>query len=220
MSLYRAGAFCSCVFLFFASSVLNAATLNVSLQGVLTGADGVIINGNEYNVSFVEGPCADVFSGCDDSSDFFFQTKSEGLAAGQALLDQVFLDGIAGNFDADITKTFGCDQATTVCVAMVTYQNGLLSDPDSGGLSDVLIFARNFDSSGSDNRGAVTYQNVGGLIELDSSINPGGNPNFNGDVQVWAVFSNTAVVPVPAAVWLFSSGLLGLIGIARRKKPA
>lgn len=28
---------------------------------------------------------------------------------------------------------------------------------------------------------------------------------------------NTSVVPVPAAVWLFGSGLLGLIGIARRK---
>lgn len=26
-----------------------------------------------------------------------------------------------------------------------------------------------------------------------------------------------AVVPVPAAVWLFGSGLLGLFGIARRK---
>ena len=28
------------------------------------------------------------------------------------------------------------------------------------------------------------------------------------------------VVPIPAAVWLFGSGLLGLIGIARRKKAA
>ena len=28
------------------------------------------------------------------------------------------------------------------------------------------------------------------------------------------------VVPVPAAVWLFGSGLLGLVGIARRKKEA
>ena len=27
-----------------------------------------------------------------------------------------------------------------------------------------------------------------------------------------------AAVPVPAAVWLFGSGLLGLIGVARRKK--
>ncbi len=29
---------------------------------------------------------------------------------------------------------------------------------------------------------------------------------------------NTAVVPVPAAVWLFGSGLLGLAGVARRRK--
>jgi len=29
-----------------------------------------------------------------------------------------------------------------------------------------------------------------------------------------------AVIPIPAAVWLFGSGLLGLIGIARRKKAA
>jgi len=31
------------------------------------------------------------------------------------------------------------------------------------------------------------------------------------------VFLST-VVPVPAAVWLFGSGFIGLIGIARRKK--
>jgi hypothetical protein len=33
----------------------------------------------------------------------------------------------------------------------------------------------------------------------------------------WAVLSGD-VVPVPAAVWLFGSGLLGLVGVARRKK--
>jgi hypothetical protein len=30
--------------------------------------------------------------------------------------------------------------------------------------------------------------------------------------------SNFSVVPVPAAVWLFGSGLICLIGVARRKK--
>jgi len=30
----------------------------------------------------------------------------------------------------------------------------------------------------------------------------------------------SAVVPVPAAVWLFGSGLLGLVGLSRRKKSA
>jgi len=32
--------------------------------------------------------------------------------------------------------------------------------------------------------------------------------------------SNVAAVPIPAAVWLFVSGLIGLIGIARRKSSA
>ena len=32
------------------------------------------------------------------------------------------------------------------------------------------------------------------------------------------IFSGAQVVPVPAAVWLFGSGLIGLIGTARRKK--
>ena len=39
----------------------------------------------------------------------------------------------------------------------------------------------------------------------------------------WAVHSGdigSAVVPIPAAVWLMGSSLLGLIGITRRKKEA
>jgi len=39
----------------------------------------------------------------------------------------------------------------------------------------------------------------------------------------WAVQSGNVgavVVPVPAAAWLFASGLLGLMGVARRKKTA
>jgi len=32
------------------------------------------------------------------------------------------------------------------------------------------------------------------------------------------LFADRAVVPIPPAIWLFGSGLLGLVGIARRKK--
>ena len=41
-------------------------------------------------------------------------------------------------------------------------------------------------------------------------------PAFNGVVT--ADFG--AAIPIPAAVWLFGSGLLGLAGVARRKKAA
>jgi hypothetical protein len=33
-------------------------------------------------------------------------------------------------------------------------------------------------------------------------------------------FGTVSPVPIPAAVWLFGSGLLGLVGMARRKKAA
>ncbi|HHJ36602.1 MAG TPA: VPLPA-CTERM sorting domain-containing protein [Gammaproteobacteria bacterium] len=47
------------------------------------------------------------------------------------------------------------------------------------------------------------------------------NSNVKGNLYAWAVQSGnvgTAVVPIPAAVWLFGSGLIGLIGLTRRKK--
>ena len=49
-------------------------------------------------------------------------------------------------------------------------------------------------------------------------------PPFLEDVNITnpigEVLGSVQVVPIPAAVWLFGSGLLGLIGIAKRKKVA
>jgi hypothetical protein len=51
------------------------------------------------------------------------------------------------------------------------------------------------------------------VFDLGDSI---GDPLAVGAINTGSV----TVVPVPAAVWLFASGLLGLIGIAKRKKAA
>ncbi len=63
---------------------------------------------------------------------------------------------------------------------------------------------------------ASAYGASGGIILSQSGFNGGFAVDFNN-----AAFSGLAdtgtVVPVPAAVWLFGSGLLGLIGFARRR---
>lgn len=45
---------------------------------------------------------------------------------------------------------------------------------------------------------------------------------FNNDFKcgVYDIQFGTTVIPIPPAVWLFGSGLLGLVGMARRKKSA
>ena len=51
-----------------------------------------------------------------------------------------------------------------------------------------------------------------------SSFNPlAGTISISGDMHAWA-FGQITTVPLPAGIWLFCSGLIGLIGIARRKK--
>ena len=55
----------------------------------------------------------------------------------------------------------------------------------------------------------------------DISTSPAGTNLLNVTFSDGTVLSvDIKVVPVPPAVWLFGSGLLGLVGIARRRKAA
>ena len=98
--------------------VAGAATLNV-VGGQLVGASGVDVGGILYDVEFVDGfgaptNCAPYFDGCDEPSDFAFTDSVTGLAAMQALIDQVFIDRSAGqpplgDFDSSPDLIFGCN---------------------------------------------------------------------------------------------------------------
>jgi len=64
---------------------------------------------------------------------------------------------------------------------------------------------------------------LGESFTLDySAVVPAGDPSGFGGVAYALHLQGTVVnaVPVPAAVWLFGSGLLGLVGVARRKARA
>mgnify|MGYP003573346088 FL=1 len=64
----------------------------------------------------------------------------------------------------------------------------------------------------------LTDDGIGG-----SPMKAGPFPLFNAKFDIMSVHVtnvDTGEVPVPAAVWLFGSGLLGLVGVARRRKNA
>ncbi|HIF97852.1 MAG TPA: PEP-CTERM sorting domain-containing protein [Myxococcales bacterium] len=88
------------------ASGAQAATLNV-IGGQLYGASGVDVGGTLYDVEFLDGSCITLFTGCDDASDFTFQSQAAALLASQALLDQVFFEG-ATLFDWLPASITGC----------------------------------------------------------------------------------------------------------------
>jgi len=94
-----------------ALTVATPAAAAVTLQtgGTVTGATGVAVNGMLYDVEFRDGTCGAVFGGCDQPSDFTFNTQAAGDAAVAALISQV-LNGING----PIRGLVGCDSTCQI----------------------------------------------------------------------------------------------------------
>jgi hypothetical protein len=133
----------------------QAAVPIVGGGGELLGATGVNVGGTVYDVQIVEGTCVDLYDGCDDLSDFTFTTFAGAELAAQAIFEQVYKDGGAGNFDTVPNLTGGCSgafcgtafpygppNATKVGVASAVNQVDEAGDFFGSGTTD-----RTFDSS-------------------------------------------------------------------------
>ena len=63
----------------------------------------------------------------------------------------------------------------------------------------------------------LTLEGTGTLFLDGESAGHSATWSFSAENATSYSMTVTTVVPVPAAVWLFGSGLLGLVGVARRK---
>jgi hypothetical protein len=98
----------------------NSATPVVS-DGQLMGATDVDVGGAFYDVSFLEGSCNSLYSGC---SNFTFNTTTSAALASQALLDQVFI----GVYDSSPALTNGVtDTPSWVLTPAETTNSGLVA---------------------------------------------------------------------------------------------
>jgi len=101
----------------------------------------------------------------------------------------------------------GCDQTPSTPAVKNCLWDGAKLGPDGKPAGSKVWMLSSADPDGDGIMG--TPMATGGPFA-------GFNANFNASMTG----SPDAPVPVPAAVWLFGSGLLGLVGIARRKKKA
>lgn len=193
-----------CIALAFSglTNAANAGALIIDSSGglpELQGATGVKVDGKLYNVEFLDGICADLFDGCDDAADFTFTTSTDALAAAEALLEQVFIDGISPNlFDTDPELTRGCGSATR-CQAFTPFAIDAFA----------LAFgsADNWAPPTADEFFLAAVAGAGG-----SSFDTTPNPGFT-----WARFSE---VPAPGSLTLLGAGLLALGWARRGMKPS
>lgn len=176
----------------FGATAVQAATITIDPldSSVMPGATfDVTIVGLDFT-EFAGGTIGGGFSLAWDSSVLMLDSVNLSFAG-----DQLF--GQAGTVD---------NVAGTLLNADVTSFNG--------------VTAFDFDIA------VLTFTAVGlGSTALDLSI----GLFDNGSERIWAdssgfndtmplfVDGSVNVIPIPAAVWLFGSGLIGLIGVARRR---
>lgn len=91
----------------------------------------------------------------------------------------------------------------------------VLSYTNTGDTNQFALIVTNWGNNPSDNGGNALYPDAYTGSTL-AGFSGAGNASFNYSIATTGLSAAT-VVPVPAAVWLFGSGLLGLVGVARRK---
>lgn len=113
------------------------------------------------------------------------------------------------SFDTIEGGTYTVDLAAGYTMGHILFNWGATADIDVINIWDANGNSIDVDGDGISGLGMID----GAFIGFNANFSLGAGPSSEINPAVSAV-------PVPAAVWLFGSGLVGLVGVARRKKAA
>jgi len=225
------GASCACL-LTCMPLPASSATINVgAIDGGWYRSDGL------HRASF-DNYLAGESGGTEHRNWFAFDLSSVTLQAGEVIAGAT-LSLQNGGYGGDENEQWTVISVESDFSSVMT---GHLAGSDTGkaifnDLKDGNIYARSTISSTTprDEIIAVSFTSINSISDITSSIgglfavggyvssldSPSDEFLFSGTAGRLGSVNlvlETAAVPVPPAIWLFGSGLLGLIGISRRKK--
>ena len=194
--------------LFGAPTVATAITMQV-----IDPANGLVQANMGFNWSSANGiPVSLILD-----ARGFFGAISQGVATSD-VIDQATVAGY-GALPASNGINWGTFPVGPVPMATTSLDTTLISSASVACADDVANGVANGNCLGlnpSSELGVIAGDDgIGGSPVIDGPF-PGLNPNF--DITAIHINAVTSEIPVPAAVWLFGSGLIGLIGVAKRKR--
>ena len=130
------------------------------------------------------------------------------------IYDGVGSDGSSNVIEINFDEVFGSSLTSFSIDISTVAPSSTLEIYDTNGV--VLLSSIVAGYSGTDALETYFVSSISGISGF--SIATTSLSTLEGNTAIDNVIVTTTVVPVPAAVWLFGSGLIGLIGFARRKK--
>ena len=186
-------------------NLLRATLLLVSVHlsptahaALVTNLNNISIDGALYDVTFHTGTENKFNSLWDSNGDHVFGNDSSVFNA---------------------APTFFGDQAgANLAAAAIIEALGLIDGTISTTSDDFFVGYQYFGGGVGVVKDGDTDVTIDFVFDHGAANGFGLNPAFVFGSVSWVSFQEVSAVPVPAAAWLFGSGLLGLVAVARRKK--
>ncbi len=179
------------------TSSAAATVLQIDGTGQLTGVTGIFVESGSfretYDVSFQDGSCIELFTGCNSNAEDLFPINTRLGAANAALLIAI------GDISDSPESIRGCESLVECFVSGVSNIN--TAGPSGGNVSAGTLLIQ----AGPGDDFPISESSIGNRAQdLTLVAN-----------RTYAIWTPTTVVPIPAAVWLFGSGLVALGWIRR-----
>ena len=189
--MHKKQCYLSILLLLISFTTTQAATSTVVINGELIGFDDIVVGEETYNVRFVEGSFISIFG---DATGLDFTTIQQAGLAATALKDTF--------------NTFPIyDLAPSLTYGLTSDSSGQIFTPWY--FKDNITSSKNYKNAGTQDQFDAVTGNVSMIATYDTS--PGNN--FSG-ARVWADWVS---IPLPPTIWLLGSGIIGLIGVNRKK---